>query len=269
MTTFAPEAVSTLTDYFRIDACSQSALKCIGKSSPWHWKNRVDDATEAMQRGTAVHAAMLEPLSFEAEYAIGPSVDLRTKVGRAKWEAFAADNPGRTLLRAEEAETVLAIRHAVWSHRSAAAVLSGAVARERVVTWDRDGVPCKARLDACGSIGDIAVVVDIKTTASAHQRDFRRAVGRYGYHIQAAWYLEAAEHAGMDAGVFAIVAVEPAAPHGVCVYTLDMDSVDAGRREANRLFDIYAKCWKSGLWPCYGEVEDIRLSDWDMEGALT
>lgn len=82
-----------------------------------------DSETKAKTRGSIIHAAMLEPDRFDAEYAIGPSVDLRTKAGKSAWEAFAAENPGKELVRGADGDAMLAARASIWKHPKARELL--------------------------------------------------------------------------------------------------------------------------------------------------
>lgn len=245
--------------YAAIEACSQSALVTIRDRSPAHWRCRVDEPSDAMVRGTAMHAAILEPQEFEARYFVAPDVDRRTKAGKEQWAAFVEAADGREVMSAEAWHHAMGVRTAVWSHRAAAALLSERTACEVVLQWERDGIPCKGRIDALTP----HAIIDIKTTRSAKRGAFARAIGRYGYHMQAAWYLDGAAACGEKRDLYAIVAVEPEPPYAVAVYTLDDESIEIGRIDNDAAFKRYSECWRSGQWPAYGDgIEDIAVPDW-------
>lgn len=246
--------------YLARGGCSQSALNTIRTRSPAHCRCPSVE-TDAMAMGTLAHACVIEPDRFAAEYAVVPDMRRGTKA----WEQAEADNPGKVLVKESDYADLLAVRRAVWSHGTAKALLERSALREVSLFWHRDGVPCRARFDA---VTDAGVVVDFKTAASARRCDFARSIGRYGYHIQAAWYTHAAKLAGYgDDPFMAFIVAETTPPYAVAVYTLDDATMEYGRREADRLFAVYAECHRTDTWPAYGsDAMDIGLAEWQMKG---
>lgn len=70
---------------------------------------------------------------------------------------------------------------------------------------------------------DHSVIGDLKTTAAENEADFLKAALEYGYHRQAAWYLDAPE--AVDAGLyrFVIYAISKGKNPKVFRFELDRD----------------------------------------------
>lgn len=267
-----PEAVPTIVgtgvieglpfeDYIKIDACSQSQLKRLIDFSPLH-SRYAPDPTDAQRRGTNTHALLLEPGRFANEYAI---LDDDPRRGTKAWQAAEDANPGKIILKAEEGRTLAVMREAVWRHPAASRLLLDRRMAEVTLLWERDGVPCKCRLDLLHST---RTLVDLKSARSAKRQRFARSIGMYGYHIQGAWSLEGATANGLDPSGFGFIVIENEEPHAVACYLLDEPSLEAGRKQASDAFVQWAKCWTNRLWTGYSDVvETISLTEWDMRAA--
>jgi hypothetical protein len=59
-----------------------------------------------MALGRAFHCALLEPERFAATHVVAEKFDRRTKEGKAKAEAWEAENQGKIPLTPEQAEAV-------------------------------------------------------------------------------------------------------------------------------------------------------------------
>ena len=95
---------------------------------------------------------------------------------------------------------------------------------------------------------------------------FGRAAAAYGYHMQAAWYLDLWRDLGADVEAFAFIVQEKTPPYLVEVVELDEDALDLGRRRNARALEIYRDCRASGVWPGYSGRDDqsttVDLPPW-------
>jgi hypothetical protein len=90
-----------------------------------------------------------------------------------------------------------------------------------------------------------------------------RAVLRYGYHRQGAWYLEGATHAtGRPYGAFGIMVVESKAPYEVTVFYLDDELLERGWQENRENLDLYAHCLETNSWPGLPAESTLSLPRW-------
>jgi exodeoxyribonuclease VIII len=254
--------------YHTWDAASNSRLGKL-KRSPAHLRASLDEApgkeSPALKIGRAVHAAVLEPEVFAADWVAGPPGDRRTKEVRYVWEELEAKFGAEYVLKPADYAMACRVRDSVWARRSARALLDGDGDLELSMVWqDPDtGLLCKGRYDRLSPLLAGGTIVDLKTTQDASLFAFERSIFNFGYHRQAAMYLDAAEALGVAVEHYTIIAVEKAPPYEVAVYRLTEGAVDGGREELKPLLATYAECQSTGHWPGYADrVRDISLPPW-------
>ena len=105
--------------------------------------------------------------------------------------------------------------------------------------------------------------MDVKTTQDASPREFAKSIANFGYHVQAAYYLDICNDLGMDKKCFIIVAVESAPPHGVGIYQLSTEAIETGRKLYRKWLEILAECIEKDEWLGYPEKFNvIDLPGW-------
>lgn len=128
------------------------------------------------------------------------------------------------------------------------------------------GVPLRCRLDWLPEKrdGKRLLIPDLKTADSAHPEKFRKPSADYGYHRQAAWYLDGVRESGLDDDpAFLFVVVEKSPPHLVQVIELDEVALNIGRNLNHQARALYAECVRTNYWPSYSSgVERIGLPEW-------
>lgn len=243
--------------YHAHPAVSKSVLDRIARS-PLHARAYIDgvrdEPTPAMNFGTALHSAVLEPSLFAAKYAVFEG-DRRTKDGKARYEEL--QQRGATIISAADNDAISAMAMAIRQHPIAARLLASGLA-ESSVFWQHPatGLQCKCRPDWWIEADE--TVVDIKSTEDASPAAFARSVAAYRYHVQAAHYLM-----GTQARRFLFVAVEKKAPHAVAVYELDDDALQIGMRLRDRDLEQYASCVEFDTWPGFpAEIMPLTLPRW-------
>lgn len=245
-------------DYFAAEHINNSSLKLINKS-PLHYKSSLEikrDETKALVIGSAVHCSVLEPNTFIERYMVAPKVDKRTKEGKAIWAELEAG--GKTVLSGDDFQQIDAITAAVRSHDTASRILAEGSSEVSVFT-DILETPAKCRIDWHRP----GVLTDLKTTDDASPSGFSRSVANYGYAMQAAWYLDCCEAAGLDARTFIFIAVEKSPPYAVAVYELTPESIEVGRIQYQRALALYKHCMATGEWPGYdSSIIQLSLPQW-------
>lgn len=261
------------------------------------------DETPPLRFGSAEHAAVLEPQRFDRDYAIGPAdqachkcdptdpncpacmgtgrtkLNKATTIGKELWAKFEADNPGKTLLPAAEAADVKAMRTALFfdeRNHKAQEVLKRQGRAEVSVIWDDEihGERCKGRLDYITAIDGYSSVVDLKCVADAQRRVMSSKLASYGYHRQAAMYLDALaalDHlAGRQAKRrrYVFLVGEKSPPWIFSLYELDQESLRSGRILYRALLRHYQMCRDKNNWPGYtnGQIESVSIPRWAMMG---
>ena len=274
----APGAVTTpgtypdlpMRDYLAIDAVSSSFLRKIEETCPalalWEQVHPKAE-TEAMARGTAVHMRVLEPETFDARYCI---VDGNRNSNAVKDAIAKAKAEGKTALRSQGYEQIVAMAHAVRTHERASAILDQATFTELSVVWidAETGLRCKARLDvACEPE---QAVYDLKTTRDANPRGWSKTMLDGLMHMQAAHHLNGAVAAGLDVQGFGWIALESNRPYPVVVQPpLDVESMAVGQMLVRDALRTVKTCRERDFWPSYTQPEEASyLPEWYVSRHL-
>ncbi|MDM4721132.1 PD-(D/E)XK nuclease-like domain-containing protein [Micromonospora sp. WMMA1363] len=183
--------------------------------------------------------------------------DWRTnKAKDAREAAYAA---GQVPLLAADHDRAIRLADAVRRHRLAATLLTAGQPEQSTFWVDpTTGIWRRARFDWLRTDG---TVVDVKTCQSAAEADVSKSSANYGYHQQAAWYLDAVRDLGLsDNPAFVFIFVEKAPPHLVHVVQLGPDDVAAGHARNRKAIATYAECQSTGVWPGYpDDITTISL----------
>jgi hypothetical protein len=256
------------TDYLAWEATSVHDLLKL-RRSPQHYlhdKQHPPEPTPAMRFGTAAHSWILTPTAAPEEILVTPKVDRRTKAGKEAWAAFEASAKGRIIVSEDEAHTLAKMAGAVSNSRAAMVALDSAERREVSCAWhdpDESGLLMRGRPDALGD----NLIVDLKTAVDASPDSFARTAANFGYHAQAAYYLDGLRSLGYcdEQAVFLFVVVEKTPPFGVAVYALDDDAIEAGRSQYMEAWDTFRRCHETNEWHGYAaadRIETLTLPRW-------
>jgi exodeoxyribonuclease VIII len=226
----------SLSDYHAAPGLSKSDLDLIARS-PAHYRHGDREETPARRLGTAAHACVLEPETWEHRYA------------RAQGRRRVDTATDRTVLTAAEWDTCLRLRDAVWNHPTCQDLLSDGTAESSAWWLDPETrLLCKCRPDWSRP----GLLLDLKTTMDASPAGFARAVERYRYHVQAAYALDGWRAAGGSSiERFLLVAVEKTAPFAVALYDLPAAALTSGRALYRRDLATASDCLSRQHWPGY------------------
>jgi hypothetical protein len=226
--------------------------------SPWN-PARVAENKVEFDIGTALHLAVLEPHEFAERVVLIEHDDYRTKEARdlrdGAWIA------GKTPLKPKEYIIVRNMAEAIAARADIAPLFTGGDA-EITLSWDWDGVSCKARPDYLSA--DEKIIVDAKTAASAHPSAIARKAFGEGWHIRAAWYREAVTAVcGVVPERYIFVVVEKDEPHLIQAFELDERAEEWGRQLIRAGLRRFEECFTTQCWPGYGEsIMKIGLPAW-------
>jgi hypothetical protein len=265
------------------DFVSRSSLDLVARS-PARYRAWLEGADRrpapALRLGSAVHMAMLEPERFVQTYVVEPAwgdvraVEGRTtkeegKANKDRRDAWRAAHAGATILESADGVATLGMVKAIAAHPTAQLVLLDAQAEVTVVWRDEEtGLRCKARLDSW--LADVLLPVDLKSTDDAREHAFARSVDTYGYHRQAAHYIDGLRANGLDVGdgAFTFIAAEKEPPYDLAVYQLDAEDVADGRAQNRAAMRTLAECLASDRWPGYGQgIRTIQRPAWARRRA--
>lgn len=182
----------------------------------------------------------------------------------AKEQRAACYRAGVTPVLKADHESAVALRDSVMVHPTAGALFFDGMAELSGYWEDRaTGIRLRFRPDWLTELDGQPVCVDLKTTVSADPREFGRSVAKFGYHAQAAWYLDGLAAHGVSDARFLFVCAEKTAPYPVSVVELDDEALAEGRRRNRAAIDLYDRCVQTGTWPAYGDlIHSISLPQW-------
>ena len=242
--------------YHSWDAVSASLLADLRRFPPAQvrWNMLHPSApTPAMRFGSALHAALLEPDTFDERYVRAPDVDRRTKAGKEAWAAVEAE--GRTVLSFDDMIRIDGMRSAAMAHPIVRRLLEGVGVNEASLVWQDPihDLPCKLRVDRLVQLDGRSFVIDFKSTADVSPAAFSRTIENLAYHIRAAWYLRGLREVATAEREYLWIAQDKGEPYLPAVYQIDPDDLAEGAGDCARLLAFYAHCRASDVWPGYTE----------------
>lgn len=216
--------------------------------------------------GRAFHCLMLDTKeTFDSLFAIIPDINLRITDGKKELEVFRFFNKGKDLLTINQYNYILEMMNAVVKHPTACVLLTQGISEQSIFWTDEGtGLPCKCRPDRIPD-GDNGVILCLKSTRNAGKQSFTNAVVNFGYHTEAAFYLDGYNIAsGKKADSFIFIAVEKKPPFRTEVYVLDDDFVGVGRMQYRRLLHIEKACREGGYWPHFltSDIQELSCPNW-------
>lgn len=236
------------------------------------------EPTEAMTIGTQAHVFTLEPGKISDHYMRAPQDAPKRPTERqlnAKkpsdetvkaieyWRDFDTISKEKEVLTAERWEQLEGMSRAVWDNRFARQLLEEDGWAESTLLWTHpeSGIDCKTRPDWL--LKDGSIMVDLKTTKDAGPA-FERSAMAFRYHVQAAFYMKAAEVAlGQRPDKFIFLCVEKEPPFLCSVYVADEELIRAGEEEMETDLQVLQACRNTQQWPDYGDtVRPLRLPPW-------
>ena len=245
-------------------AISSSGLKLI-LQSPAHFvarQEQPEESTAAMDFGSALHSALLEPVKYLESYVAKPELDRRTKEGKAMAASIDAALSDKIKINPALMAGINAMVASAKRHPRVVEMLSVGEAEVSYLWKDETtGILCKCRPDW---LNDDAIW-DLKSCLDASPSGFSRACAKYGYHISAALYVEGVRRLTGKNLPFRFVASEKDAPYAVAVYEASEAFLRSGRRLVRQALDRLQACRKTGEWPSYqpeGQIEMVELPRW-------
>lgn len=238
-----------------------SRLKLIARSAA-HYRGATVEETYAMERGTAVHAIVLE----QGRVIPYPGAQRRGK----EWDAFEAANADACILTAKEYDKAAFMADAVRRCPEAMRVLSGR--RETEIGWNIGNRTCAGTPD----VVEVDFITELKATRCSEPGKFAWQARSMAYHAQLAWYLDGEtwrrsqdKNADPPPELAYCVAVESTPPYPVTVFQLTPRMLDEGRRLYRLWFERLMTYETADVWPPYAQgvvaldvPEDEPTLDW-------
>ncbi|MGI9273845.1 MAG: PD-(D/E)XK nuclease-like domain-containing protein [Endozoicomonas sp.] len=290
------------------EGLSASTLVEMGRS-PAHCKAKLDGLrdkrTRALEIGTALHCAVLEPERFQSAYTLAPNpldeqyadvvpvADTHLKAhckklgiaGYSKlkkdelkkailevapdtrfWDQIIAEVESRSIILSEnDMDLCQGVMASVSSHSKASKAFSKGVA-ERSIYWQDEATGLLCRGRMDYYREDLGIVFDLKSCVDARYDKFQKDIPKYHYHQKASWYLDGCRALGLPANGFAWLAIEKEAPYAIGLYMASKEMLAQGRTEMEVMKLQFAECQASGIWSAYtDEFTTIELPPWAMD----
>jgi len=215
--------------------------------SPYKWRHGTGrEVTKAMDLGTLIHSAILEPnIPLDQIAAVSPYADFRTKAAqewrddaRAMGKMIATDADIRAASGCE----------AVFSEDYAER-FAGGYKSEVAVFATIGATKIKGMIDIVPN--NLDLLVDLKTTSKiGNLRNITNMIVDRGYHWQAALYLDLWNAAsGENRTRFVICFIEVDAPHETAWVELTPEMIDAGRIGYMNAVSKWQACCAMDCWP--------------------
>lgn len=256
-------------DEYHADPCpvpslSSSGARQILDECParyWHDRTNPKPSTNVLDVGSLAHSVMLEGDAWRERFEVLPEGhNGRTNDGKALVASI--EESGKTAIKHDDWQKVEAMVAALRAHKLANAAFSNGAPEKSLFWLDKEfGIWKRARLDILPANGRI--FPDYKTCLSAHPEKLRRAMFNYGYHQQAAWYLDGIKALGIaERPAFLFVFQEKEPPHCVTIRQPDDTALMWARELNKRASAIFARCLQSGDWPGYDDdIGTLSLPD--------
>ena len=248
------------------DAISKSRLAKLSvcpKYLKWCEENP-QEPTQDLIFGSAFHKLVLEPDTFNEEFAILPNdIDRRTKLGREQYAQFLEDNKGKEIVTLEDYNTILSMASVVNNNKYARVLLKGTKEQSLYYVDDLTGIACKVRPDCRSKIKDRIVIVDLKSCKSAAPEDFMKDIVKYSYDLQVAMYKHGVSKAldfPLENIDFVFIAIEKKAPYLMGIYEANEDIFNRGEVLYRKYLGMLKQCQETNNWYEYNGLINAPIS---------
>lgn len=257
---------------------TSSMLKLLATKTPAHlWARYLDPQREpfipspAMQFGTAVHTACLEPWKFDDQYTVIPEgLDRRSKEGRALYAEIEAS--GKAVLSFDNMDKLRKIQASVLANTWFQCVMALDPIIESTIIVDDCKIRPDLMLPPCQPFPN-GLIIDLKSTTDANPVVFGRQVHNLGYLIQSAFYSDVYAAHFDTMPEFVLMSVETSAPFLTAPYGIDAEQIFMGQQQYKPLLETLRQCRSTGVWPGYAsEPQPLELPNWvysQLEDELT
>jgi len=231
----------------KLDAPVSKSLLWDFNESPYKWRHSTGkEVTRAMDLGTLIHSAILEPnIPLEDIAAVSPFNDFRTKAAQ-EWKADQREM-GKMIATDEDIRAASGCE-LVFSEDYAQR-FAGGYKTEVAVFGIIGATQIKGMIDLVPD--NLDVLVDLKTTARIGSLfDIARTIISRGYHWQAALYLDLWNAAtGEKRTRFVICFIEVSEPHESAWVEVSQELIEAGRAGYMNALAKWQSCVAVDAWP--------------------
>lgn len=236
-----------------LTSLSSSGARKIMQECPskfWYGVNNPEPASKALDFGKAAHCWLLERDVWRARHYVLPEGhNGTTKAG--KIETAKAKESGKTDIKFDAFQHIRGMKEALEAHPYASAAFAhGEPEKSHYWRCKETDVMCRMRPDITPAHNG-QIIADYKTTLSAQPRYLERKTYEYGYHMQAAWYLDGLFAAGYDDPEFYLVFQEKKPPYVITIIRPTDKALAAGEVLNLKAKDEFRVGQETGVWRDY------------------
>ena len=238
------------------DYLSSSAIKTIAKKSILHFLEQKPFKSDALTIGSAFHSFVLENHLFFNEFIVTPKINRRTKAGKeeyAKSQAHALAT-GKLSINQLDYNMIQTMSEKIFEDKTCKELLSNGEAEMSFYRENFIDIKARVRPDY---YKEGEYIVDLKSCQDASPRAFKYDVFKYGWHIQAAFYMDV-----LEVNEFYFIASEKHHPYACQSYKLSDQLINEGRLA---YMDAIAS-WKNFLE--FGEISKYKTDNMTNNGII-
>lgn len=241
--------------YHLLPEISCSKLKAFHTAkTPRHFQHEILERnrkeTPALHFGRAAHMAILEPVLFEKSYKVAPECDRRTKAGKELYSDFLLTAGKAEIINYNDMQIIIGVRDEL-SQSPLVKLLLANGKFEVSMFAEINEIACRSRADIITTIDDNDFIVDFKTCEDASEDGFARDAFKYGYHMQAWFYLEMYRNITGKNATFLFIACEKKAPNCSAIYSASEQMLELGELQCNDAMARLAFCLEKNNFASY------------------
>jgi hypothetical protein len=265
--------------YFDMPGISNSDLHLVAKSLDYYSllkRSKASRNDDHFRFGQLLHCKILEPDVWNGNTIVSyisnneepepvyektvqyyDKIDGRTSLGKfQKAEIEEKSKSGIVYVSEDELELLETIEKNIRSNELANELIYNDTFqnyqsdKEKVITWFKDGeVMLKSKVDIIRYDKNYFDIIDLKHTSKPIE-DFPEMCKRYGYHIQAAYYIDAVSSRLQDIlnNKYYLVVCESVFPFTVRTFALSKELIEEGRKIYMANLTILYNAIQSGDW---------------------
>ena len=235
---------------------------------PQRWiKGYREKETNAKKYGSIIDCYILDRYRFSDKYAAAPKGYFNEKEGKDKpwnWNATIC----KEWRDIQQGKIIIKIEDLVACEKALDSICKDEIINNLInhsdkqvmitAVWQSDNlqIPLKTLIDLVPrrQSNFNQYLCDFKTCKNASPSQWSREVYRYGYHVQAAFYIDmyyAATGEARDG--FVHILQESFAPYEVGRRLLSEEFIELGRQIYQEALKKYCECWRKNIWPGYDD----------------
>lgn len=209
--------------------------------------NEGDIQTPSKVFGSLYHTLILEPEKLKEEYYTEDDRPEIEKSMASKHNSLWKKNLDKPLLSNSMVIEAKAMKERLKGDERLKGLIDKGMNEVSYYSDDLEGVKVKIRPDKITK----NAIIDLKTTTDASVEGFTRTVFKYGYHVQAALYLDVLKQFDPQDRQFVFVVQEKTAPYSFQLFRCDDEVIRYGREEYRELLKIHKECVEKNSWGGY------------------